>query len=402
MLRNNFELSLLMAIKSNTPKAITTLANKVDVTVEIENKQTPIQLAYTLGHWDCVEAIAKNKKTNATDTARYGDALRVAVQNDRIDTARILLEAGASRTWYNNSDGDRCLHIAVRRQNKPMIALLLSFDSDLSIENTAKYTPIQLAYILGHWDCVEAIAKNKKTNATDTARILLEAGASRTWYNNSDGDRCLHIAVRRKNATMVALLLFFDCDVTAKNTAGETAEQVGKSLNDHSLSAGWKIYYYNFEVLPSILIMLVQARRQSASRFYGIPDNVLYLFVSYLSGDSVKSIDAIKSTRDSLTKISANCLIKSHNKGFSIRHSAESKKFVSDLKKTLENENSINITETIQQAANVFVQNKGDKKSETVSLLYKYKLTTFKQKRQDETRKTSIQASVGIELKRTM
>src|SRR5437868_2783239 len=137
--------NLLMAIKSNHPQAIARLVNNVDMKEEIENKQTPIQLAYTLGHWDCVEAIARNKKADTTDTGKYGDALRVTVNHDRVDTARILLEAEASKTWYNISDGDRCLHIAVRKQNKQMIALLLSFGSDLTTENTAKQTPAQLA-----------------------------------------------------------------------------------------------------------------------------------------------------------------------------------------------------------------------------------------------------------------
>lgn len=381
--------SLLLAIKSGHHKAIARLVHNVNLGEEIENKLTPIQLAYSLKSWECVETIAKNKKTDDKDTARYGDTLILAVFENRLSTVKILLEAGAARHWNIKTTGDRCLHVAVRNNNVPMITLLLSYDFDLTVENQEKKTPIQLACSLKHWECVEIIAKNKKTDNKDTARygsallvavknncigiakILLEAGAAKDWYFPDDNEGSLHKAVRNNNVSMITLLLSYNFDLKKLNKANQTPIQLADSLKVNCLQDAWTIYY-NAELIKILntLIIFVQGQRQATSTLYGMCDVILNTIIQHLSDQTVERKDMIQSTKNTLSRISANCLIKSYH-GLFHHHSSESKEFVNNLT-TILNTNT-DISDNIQKAAVKFVS-ENKKSCRTVDLLCKYKL----------------------------
>jgi ankyrin repeat protein len=317
--RNHF----LMAIQGNHPEAVARLVHDVNLEREIENKKTPIQLARALGFWDCVKAIAENKKTDKFDKAKYGSALLFAVQENRVGIAHVLLEAGASTRWVIK--GDRCLHLAVRKRSIPMITLLLSFNVDLTVENTAKQTPIQLARDLGFWDCVRAIAKNKKTDVADKAKYgdvllsaiqenfiattntLLLAGTPQNG-RLPNGDGCLHIAIRKGSSAMIALLFSFNVDLTIKNNANQTPRQLARNLGASCLDNGWR-KYYNAETLmiTYLLTVFVQANRQPHSKFYNVPNSILEAIIPYLSSATCK-IDTIQHRTNTLKKLHPNHL----------------------------------------------------------------------------------------------
>ncbi len=297
-----YEQIFLMAIKSNHPQAVARLVNHIDLTKEIENKLTPIQLAVELGHWECAEAIAKNKKADADDSARYGDALLDAVEQNRIDTAKLLLEAGASKTLI--------------------------------------------------WD---------------------------------DGDTALHLAIRKGYTKMLALLLSFDFDLTVKNNANKTPEQLATSLYVNHLKDAWKMYY-NSEMIKiyNILAVFVQAMRQPGSTLYKLPLAVIdAILIPYLGKYIVKGVDTLTRTKEGITKISARCFINEYNSYFHL-HSDKARNFTRDLEKILEK--SSDVTNAIHKAAHTYIKNKEETywgKARSIDLLYKYKLVNRQQKNSD-------------------
>lgn len=408
---------LLMAIKSNSPEAVARLVHDVDLKEEIEDKLTPIQRAR---HWDCVEAIAKSKKTDAADAARYGSALMYAVRDNRLQTAKILLDAGASN-WVTETK-DTNLHQAVRNRSTTMIKLLFPFNPiGLTRTNEDNRTPIQLACELSYWDCVEAIAESKRTDSADqarystalsriidedrfrilhkdtrqrfrAARILLEAGASPNAASSYKpfellGDRCLHVAVRNDNKKMIALLLSFGADINAKNKT-QTPAELATSLNRTCLTDGWKIYYHNETLaILNLLAIFVQGNRQPSSKLFNIPNSVLELLLPMISRESLKSRDTIRSRMDNLTKISANCLIKSYQ-GLFRQHSPASQEFVTELKQVLQT--SQYLTKDVGKTVSHFLSKNPDKDSRTVNLLNRYKLKGIAIKSKEEENKEQV------------
>ncbi|HSW70094.1 MAG TPA: ankyrin repeat domain-containing protein [Gammaproteobacteria bacterium] len=324
---------LLQAIKNNDEKAVERLITQTNVSEEfkseelLEDKQTPIQLAAKLGHWDCVEAIAKNAETDPSDTARYGYALYEAVVKNRLDMVMLLMSTGAS-TGYGTKTGG-CLHQAARKGHAEILCFLLPlFDvSNISKKSEENLTPIELAWKSGHWNCVIAIARLKKADDADnkaiyskilfdavrdnhinTARTLLQAGAPLPPAS-VNGNSPLHFAARHGNKDMIALLLSFGASTTAKNHAKQTPTQLAASLDLADVyTAGWDIYMKAEALKVTTLLMLfVQTKRRPGSFFHKLPNTIIE---SYLLRFLCREIDPVRDTVDftnkCFTRISRN------------------------------------------------------------------------------------------------
>lgn len=250
--------NLIQAIEANLPNAVAhllhcNLASKVP-----EHKgKTPVEIAASLEHWDCVEAIASGKKTDAMDTSRYGSALLSLLLNPKpsadrkLQTAKKLLEAGALTTYRDEASADSCLHVAAKANQQHIIQLLLEFKSDLTATNLAQQTPIEIAAKNGYWLCVEIIAKHQKdedgkkgygnalleaaaSRRDETARILLGAGALTSQFFLESRNSCLHTAVEKRHTAMISLFFEFKRDhlahLTHQNKLKQTPLKMAASL----------------------------------------------------------------------------------------------------------------------------------------------------------------------------
>ncbi len=425
----------LLALKNNHHQAIGRLVNEIDLTKEIENNKTPIALALDLNMWDCIDAIVRNKKAGLNDKFQYGKALVAAVELGRLDSAKMLLEAGAaSKDWWITANGDRCLHVAVRKRNIAMIALLKSFDFPMNKENDAKKTPLLLAYELGYedcadalngkygnalldavakgqldvvkillgagvprdvrnseddsclhiaikkcniamielllsfnvsltiedakkhtpiqtaaylnnWDCVDAIAKKKKAdlkdearygdalycaafhNKIDSARTLLEAGASKNWHETATSNGCLHHAVIQKNKLMVALLLSFGFNLNETNLKNQTPQQLAESLKVDTFYEGWKKYFHEETLLVNnALTVLAQGYRRENSVFHRMPSAVLEYILPFLSREVLKHTDTIDNKLNTFAKVSKHSFLNASAKRGVFESEQEAKK----------------------------------------------------------------------------
>ncbi|OJJ98474.1 hypothetical protein ASPACDRAFT_122273 [Aspergillus aculeatus ATCC 16872] len=128
---------------------------------------------------------------------QYGDdpyngytALGCAVKKERLDSVRLLLEAGAN-VDHQGSKGQTPLHDAVRLDNPALIQLLLEFRPDVNHAQQEGFTP--LMYM-------------SPSTRMETLRPLINAGAD-LEARNRKGLSVLMCAVGHENAAMVKYLL---------------------------------------------------------------------------------------------------------------------------------------------------------------------------------------------------
>jgi len=156
------ESRLFNAIKEKNIERIKGLVQAgISLAAENEDGHTPIQLAVDLGHWECVKAIAIKRKIDEEDTYRYGSALLSAVDQNKLDVVECLLQAQASHGYYYDDGGQNyCLHVAAKNNNPEMIRLLLKYKLNPQKTNKAGQRPIELACMMGHWNCVETFIEH--------------------------------------------------------------------------------------------------------------------------------------------------------------------------------------------------------------------------------------------------
>lgn len=170
-------------------------------------------------------------------------ALLVAVQQKQYQTVETFLKNGAKGTELLN--GDSPLHIAVNNDDPTMIRLLLKFNVDLSVKNTANETPIVSAAKKQFWECVMTFALTTrenivagflggqyeygyamllacKANRMDAVKSLLDAGAVDNWREPQTLMSSLHYAVDNNNAALCVLLIATGADLAAKNSSEHT------------------------------------------------------------------------------------------------------------------------------------------------------------------------------------
>jgi ankyrin repeat protein len=106
---NSGDTALHKAVRKNNIAMIDMLLSfGCDLTIENAWQQTPMELAVELKYWDVVEAIAKKKKTNTNDKAKYGTALYQAVLANRLETVKLLLAAGAKENNPKQIERQSC------------------------------------------------------------------------------------------------------------------------------------------------------------------------------------------------------------------------------------------------------------------------------------------------------
>jgi hypothetical protein len=132
-----------------------------------QDKFKPIRLAAKTAisdnDWEAVEAFTEVKDPN--DEYSFGSALVRAVYSDKPDGSRLqtvkkLLAAKADLTW--DIDGDRALHLAVKKGNFDMVKMLLQAGDDPNKLNKANKTPLECADKSQYWEMVQIFIKKGK------------------------------------------------------------------------------------------------------------------------------------------------------------------------------------------------------------------------------------------------
>jgi ankyrin repeat protein len=230
------------------------LQEGADVNIRGEDENFPINVAAEGGYNECVRLLLEagaNKDARARGY-QNNTPLHLAAENGRIECIRLLLEARAERDLVNN-DGETPLHLAAKNGRIECIRLLLGVGTDVTIRNKRGYTPLDMArlhatHYMGNKDtsqkCVRLIEEYIETNVlrrqpeqpepegepigppspdlviklteslrqaaregqVDIIRMLLEAGANKSWSDREGRTAAFYAAENGHNECLQLLL----------------------------------------------------------------------------------------------------------------------------------------------------------------------------------------------------
>jgi ankyrin repeat protein len=198
-----------------------------------------------------------------------------------LETAKILLDAGANPNWPNEHPGNTPLHNATSQKHYEIVDLLLSRGASQEIKNDEGFSPLDLAKkmndskmvaIFSSWPInpdksqrPEVFAALRHSSSTadncgyiyknvhdtnligetalhvaawreemETVKVLLDAGANSNVAGEYDFTP-LHVAVLKKNYNLVKLLLEHGASKDLRNQDGFTPVDDAKQSGDPRL-----------------------------------------------------------------------------------------------------------------------------------------------------------------------
>lgn len=112
--------------------------------------------------------------------------LHVAILENRLQVARLLLDAGADADMHGGSAGYTPLHFTAYKKNSEMTLMLLEYTEQLERTDHQNMTPLQLAAFMGCKDVVAALAQaGADYNRTDvsghTPANIAQQRAGENW-----------------------------------------------------------------------------------------------------------------------------------------------------------------------------------------------------------------------------
>ena len=123
-------------------------------------KQTPPVDLHTAVVTDNLEVIRQHVKAgsdlNIAEPTRQSSPLITAAAMNKIEAAKILIEAGADLN-HKNADGSTALHTAIVFGNSDLARILINSGTDLNLQNNDGSTALHLAVFFGHAEVVKAL-----------------------------------------------------------------------------------------------------------------------------------------------------------------------------------------------------------------------------------------------------
>lgn len=137
------------------------------------------------------------------------------LEKNRLEALAVLLQGGAEPNLHASGTGNTPLHLAVRRQDKWAVAMLLHKGADVNAKNSSGATPLQMTANQFRGDLSHDHAQVLDLLLQAKALIDERAGAlSRT---------ALHLAVTSGTAHAVKLLLDYGADPLLADKNGDTS-----------------------------------------------------------------------------------------------------------------------------------------------------------------------------------
>jgi len=240
-------------INNDFPMLKLLLENGFNMTSKNRDHQVPLELACSLGHWECAEAFITQPSFTFVPGRRHA-ALLQAVIAKRSRLVAFLLKAGASLVKADILDdkGNSCLHWATRNDDDDMIMLLLENGAEQTAINHSNKTPIRLACEESKWktaqllienisdinrkeiiknlQCKEALESAVNNNNYLVTQLLLEKGVPCNGRNSECGNITLYNAIANKNPIMVELLLSYSANPDDRNQHGKNMSMIANDL----------------------------------------------------------------------------------------------------------------------------------------------------------------------------
>lgn len=175
---------------SETTKLL--IKHNANLYFENTNKEIPVELACSLGHWDSAEILLMVPNFVFKDSAKAGKAYFQALKAGQLPIADKLSRAGASCIEPNPKNGNTPLHYVVNNwkqleNNVALLRFVLEHGFNFAKNKEGK-TALELASELGYWDFVNLFIEFVKTqklpiDVMDYERIFINAIKQGTFNN---------------------------------------------------------------------------------------------------------------------------------------------------------------------------------------------------------------------------
>ena len=200
--------------------------NKFNINQKTKCGKTSFHLAVIAGNKECIQYLLEScansrlhQKScassrflakiclhiNVNDTDSEGfSALHIAINNKRLDLAKILLEDSSIDINIRDNSGNTPLHLACKDGYIEIVQYLLSRpEINVNIMNNSNNTPLHIAIEYKHFEI---------------AKYLIEFKDIELDYQNSNGNTPLHLAVKYNNVEFVKILVLEKrCNVNLQN-----------------------------------------------------------------------------------------------------------------------------------------------------------------------------------------
>ncbi len=181
--------------------------------------------------------LLKGGNINAQNKANEYTPLMYAIENNKLDSLRYLILRGANLNVVT-SNKMSALHLAAITSNLKALRILLSADTDISLQD--KYNKTFFDYVEPNYknmvisdifdtrkDAGEALIDFCILGSIEGARFSLQNKANVNSQNHN-GDTPLILAVRNNNPQLVTYLLSVGADEVIKNNYKDNAKAVAK------------------------------------------------------------------------------------------------------------------------------------------------------------------------------
>ena len=143
----------------------------------------------------------------------HATPLHIALESERSECVRLLLESRASTDTKNNL-GHGPLHLAVEEGGAEDVRLLLSFRADTEVQSQHRDHE--------NWTPLHFVARHNHPIALDQARLLLDSKADMEALTNGTAFRPLHLAAQTGSLEVVRLLVDSGAEKAAVDHLGRT------------------------------------------------------------------------------------------------------------------------------------------------------------------------------------
>jgi len=219
----------------------------VDLPMQYGDEWIPLHLALGEERVDIAQLLVE-RGADVTSQNEYGwTPLHRAVVMKNMDLARLFIEHGATATVQDN-EGWTALHRAVHAGNVDLARLFVEHGADMTAPD----------YFMG-WTVLHSAVQ---AESEDPVRVLVEHGADATTKDNY-GRTPLHLAVLKGSTDLVRLLVEHGADVIVRDDDGSTLlhwavlegrEDLARLLIEH----GAQYKHARFvKALKAVLVVLV-------------------------------------------------------------------------------------------------------------------------------------------------
>jgi len=179
-------------------------------------KFTPLTVAAHKARNDVIKFLVQEWNVDVNYTTDV-NPLFMAIQNDNIETSKLLIELGANVNIEQEEMKCFPLHLASSNNFLDIVDLLIENGATVDCQDPRGYTPLFMASSEGYWDCVQK---------------LIKGGADVNYRSLGDYTTAIYHAASSNRVTVVQLLLENGADPNStRNEKNETLAEIARQRN---------------------------------------------------------------------------------------------------------------------------------------------------------------------------